>query len=230
MIAANLLPMVYVVYVVFFPIAYPISLVLDYVLGHDGGITLYNRKEIATMMNIQHEEVNNTCNDDDGDTDSDSETNNDDDKNVDTDTDPDTVRRSDSDNDNHIDIDAHAYNCNGSVCALTVCLSICLSVCLCAIYLFVCLCFCLCVSLFAAVMLAESFVNLYSFSLSLHYILQGLGKGLKGGSLHIEEMTIIDGALKFRSVPHIHFLDSVNLLFRYYVECPGPILLLFLES
>ena len=116
MIAANLLPMVYVVYVVFFPIAYPISLVLDYVLGHDGGITLYNRKEIATMMNIQHEEVKNAYVDDYSDTDSDSETNNDDDKNVGTDTDPDTVRRSDSDNDNHIDIDAHAYNCNGSVC------------------------------------------------------------------------------------------------------------------
>ena len=25
-------------------------------VGHDGGITLYNRKEIATMISIQHEE------------------------------------------------------------------------------------------------------------------------------------------------------------------------------
>ena len=56
-IAATLIPLVYIVHVIFFPIAYPISLALDYFLGHDGGITLYNRKEIATMMTIQHEEV-----------------------------------------------------------------------------------------------------------------------------------------------------------------------------
>lgn len=49
--------MVYVVHFIFFPIAYPIAKVLDYVLGHDEGITVYNRSEIATMMNIQHEEV-----------------------------------------------------------------------------------------------------------------------------------------------------------------------------
>lgn len=58
MIAANLIPLVYIVHVIFFVIAYPISLVLDYFLGHDGRITLYNRKEIATMIDIQHEEVN----------------------------------------------------------------------------------------------------------------------------------------------------------------------------
>jgi hypothetical protein len=57
-IAANLIPLVYFVHIVFFPIAYPISLILDCWLGHDEGITVYNRKEIATMMNIQHEEVN----------------------------------------------------------------------------------------------------------------------------------------------------------------------------
>jgi hypothetical protein len=49
--------MVYVVHVIFFPVAYPIAKLLDYVLGHDDGITVYNRSEIATMMNIQHEEV-----------------------------------------------------------------------------------------------------------------------------------------------------------------------------
>lgn len=56
-IAANLIPLVYVVHFVFFPIAYPISLFLDCWLGHDEGVTVYNRKEIAAMMNIQHEEV-----------------------------------------------------------------------------------------------------------------------------------------------------------------------------
>jgi CBS domain containing-hemolysin-like protein len=56
MIAAKLLPLVYVVLALFFPIAYPIALVLDMWLGHDEGVTMYNRKEIATMMSIQHEE------------------------------------------------------------------------------------------------------------------------------------------------------------------------------
>ena len=56
-IAAKLIPLVYVVHFVFFPIAYPISLFLDCWLGHDEGVAVYNRKEIATMMNIQHEEV-----------------------------------------------------------------------------------------------------------------------------------------------------------------------------
>ena len=56
-LAANLIPLVYVVHFIFFPVAYPIAKLLDYVLGHDDGITVYNRSEIATMMNIQHEEV-----------------------------------------------------------------------------------------------------------------------------------------------------------------------------
>jgi hypothetical protein len=56
-IAASLIPLVYLVNVVFFPVAYPISLVLDYVLGHTEGMTVYTKKEIATLMIIQHEEV-----------------------------------------------------------------------------------------------------------------------------------------------------------------------------
>jgi metal transporter CNNM len=55
-IAANLIPLVYVVFVVFFPIAYPISKLLDYIIGHDEGLTIYSRKELKTMMKLQHEE------------------------------------------------------------------------------------------------------------------------------------------------------------------------------
>jgi metal transporter CNNM len=56
-IAATLTPLVWFVFVVFFPIAYPISKLLDFLVGHDTGLTLYNKKEIATMMKIQHEEA-----------------------------------------------------------------------------------------------------------------------------------------------------------------------------
>ncbi len=55
-IAAALVPMVYVVFIVFFPIAYPVSKLLDWLIGHEGGVTMYSRKEIATMMKLQHEE------------------------------------------------------------------------------------------------------------------------------------------------------------------------------
>ena len=55
--ASHLVPLVYLVNIIFFPIAYPISLVLDYVLGNDEGMTVYTKKEIATLMAIQHEEV-----------------------------------------------------------------------------------------------------------------------------------------------------------------------------
>lgn len=55
-IAANLIPLVYVVFVVFFPVAYPISKLLDYIIGHDEGLTVYSRKELKTMMKLQHEE------------------------------------------------------------------------------------------------------------------------------------------------------------------------------
>ena len=56
-IAASLVPLVYLVNILFFPVAYPISLVLDFVLGKDEGITVYTKREIATLMVIQHEEV-----------------------------------------------------------------------------------------------------------------------------------------------------------------------------
>lgn len=55
-IASFLSPLVWVLIAVLFPIAYPISLALDYVLGADEGMTMYNRREIAAMMRIQHEE------------------------------------------------------------------------------------------------------------------------------------------------------------------------------
>jgi metal transporter CNNM len=54
-ITAYLAPLVYFVLFVFFPLAYPISLVLDRVIGHDEGMTMYNRKEISTMMRLQRE-------------------------------------------------------------------------------------------------------------------------------------------------------------------------------
>ena len=55
-IAAKLIPLVYLVLGIFFILAYPISLVLDYVIGHDEGMKMYNKKELVTMVNIQHEE------------------------------------------------------------------------------------------------------------------------------------------------------------------------------
>jgi len=44
-IAARLLPVVYVVFVVFFPIAYPVAKLLDYIIGHDEGVTMYSRRK-----------------------------------------------------------------------------------------------------------------------------------------------------------------------------------------
>ncbi len=55
-IAARLLPLVYFVLVLFAPIAWPISKLLDYLIGHESGMTMYNRSEIHTMMALQHEE------------------------------------------------------------------------------------------------------------------------------------------------------------------------------
>eukprot|EP01031_Cornospumella_fuschlensis_P029164 gene29164-35197_t len=51
-IASTLIPLVYVVLFVFFPIAYPLSKLLDWLIGHDGGVTLYSKREIATMMQL----------------------------------------------------------------------------------------------------------------------------------------------------------------------------------
>jgi hypothetical protein len=59
MITAGLIPLVYVVYILLFVVAYPISVLLDVLFGYNGGkggITLYNRKEIATLLTMQHEE------------------------------------------------------------------------------------------------------------------------------------------------------------------------------
>jgi metal transporter CNNM len=56
-IAANLTPLVYFVLFIFFPIAYPLSLLLDWLIGHDDGVTMYSRNEIVTMMKLQHEEA-----------------------------------------------------------------------------------------------------------------------------------------------------------------------------
>jgi len=55
-IAASLTPLVYFVLFVFFPLAYPISYCLDLFIGHEEGMTIYNRKEISTMMRLQREE------------------------------------------------------------------------------------------------------------------------------------------------------------------------------
>ena len=56
-IAAACAPLVYVVLFLFSPVAYPISLVLDKLLGKEEGITQYNRREMATLVRLQHEEV-----------------------------------------------------------------------------------------------------------------------------------------------------------------------------
>lgn len=60
--ASSLIPVVYVVIAIFSPVAYPVSLLLDYILGADHGLTIYSKMELTTMMHIQHEEgmVNNT--------------------------------------------------------------------------------------------------------------------------------------------------------------------------
>ncbi len=55
-IAANLVPLVYIVLFIFSPIAYPISKLLDVIIGHESGVTMYSRTEITTMMWLQHEE------------------------------------------------------------------------------------------------------------------------------------------------------------------------------
>lgn len=53
-IVTFLLPFVYVVMIVFYPISYPVSRILDYFLGHEEE-GAYNRVELRTMLRIQHE-------------------------------------------------------------------------------------------------------------------------------------------------------------------------------
>lgn len=55
-LAASLSPVVVVLMAIFSPIAYPLAILLDYAMGHDEGLTVYNRNEITAMMQIQHEE------------------------------------------------------------------------------------------------------------------------------------------------------------------------------
>jgi metal transporter CNNM len=54
-ITASLTPLVYFVMAVFFPLAYPIGKALDHIIGHSD-MTMYNRTEISTMMQLHLEE------------------------------------------------------------------------------------------------------------------------------------------------------------------------------
>jgi metal transporter CNNM len=53
-IVTFLLPFVYLIMIVFFPIAWPVSKILDVVLGHEEA-GAYNRIELATMVRLQHD-------------------------------------------------------------------------------------------------------------------------------------------------------------------------------
>ena len=56
-IASVLSPLTVFLLAIFSPISYPLSLLLDWALGHNEGMIIYNRYEIAAMMQIQHEET-----------------------------------------------------------------------------------------------------------------------------------------------------------------------------
>lgn len=59
LIASTLAPFVWLLIALFFPIAYPISLLLDTMFGTHGQLlTVFNRSELYTMMQIQQEEGN----------------------------------------------------------------------------------------------------------------------------------------------------------------------------
>jgi CBS domain containing-hemolysin-like protein len=60
-IVSTLSTFVWCLIFILYPIAYPISLLLDFILGHEDGIRIYNRNEIAEMMKIQLEEVARRC-------------------------------------------------------------------------------------------------------------------------------------------------------------------------
>eukprot|EP01038_Epipyxis_sp_PR26KG_P011069 gene11069-14858_t len=57
-LAARMTPFVWCLIAIMFPISYPVSLLLDYLLGHDDGMTVYNKSELRSMMKIQYEEAN----------------------------------------------------------------------------------------------------------------------------------------------------------------------------
>ena len=56
-LASFLAPLVYFVLVLFSPVSYPISLLLDYVVGEDEPITTYNKFQLEQLVKIQHEEI-----------------------------------------------------------------------------------------------------------------------------------------------------------------------------
>jgi metal transporter CNNM len=56
--AALLTPLVYFICFIFSPIAYPLSAVLDYLIGSENNeVTLYDRQELATMIQLQEESI-----------------------------------------------------------------------------------------------------------------------------------------------------------------------------
>jgi metal transporter CNNM len=50
-----LTPAVYTMVVLLLPVTYPIARILDLCLGHDEGLSTYNRIELRTMLHIQHD-------------------------------------------------------------------------------------------------------------------------------------------------------------------------------
>jgi len=55
-LTAMLSPLTMFLMVILSPIAYPLSKLLDYILGHDEGMTMYSRNEMTAMMDVQFEE------------------------------------------------------------------------------------------------------------------------------------------------------------------------------
>lgn len=49
-------PIVRITEFVLFPLAWPIAKVLDYILGRDDGLVIYNKTQLHAMVSIQHEE------------------------------------------------------------------------------------------------------------------------------------------------------------------------------
>lgn len=55
-IASFLAPFVRIILVLFWPVSYPISVLLDAIVGAEDPVTLLNRKEISALIRIQQEE------------------------------------------------------------------------------------------------------------------------------------------------------------------------------
>ena len=58
-IASYLAPFTKVLILFLSPIGYPVAMLLDYWLGHDDGITIYNRTEMSALVTIIHNEGEN---------------------------------------------------------------------------------------------------------------------------------------------------------------------------